>query len=128
MNGSYNKNRERIRKEFCLHNSSDIGRALTNPGLLGNSAYSTTCHDLSSSESRRNSVTVIWESCCQTWPRQSIRITAVTRLPLIAPSLHALIERLPLVASTSKGRLALALRQVSVTIFVNLSIGGVAQS
>ena len=47
---------------------------------------------------------------------------------LIAPSLHALIENLPLVASASKGGLTLALRQVAVTIFVNLTLGGVAQS
>jgi hypothetical protein len=47
---------------------------------------------------------------------------------LIAPSLHALIERLPLVASASKGGLTLALRQVAITIFNNLTLGGVAQS
>jgi hypothetical protein len=47
---------------------------------------------------------------------------------LVAPSLHAIIERLPLVASASKGRLTLALRQVAVTIFVNLTLGGIAQS
>jgi hypothetical protein len=49
-------------------------------------------------------------------------------LLLIAPSLHALIENLPLVASASKGGLTLALVQVAVTIFVNLTLGGVAQS
>src|SRR5215472_8244932 len=32
MNGSYNKNRERIRKEFCLHNSSEIVQAKTRCG------------------------------------------------------------------------------------------------
>jgi hypothetical protein len=37
---------------------------------------------------------------------------------LIAPSLHAVVEDLPLVASASKGGLTLALRQVAVTIFV----------
>jgi hypothetical protein len=58
----------------------------------------------------------------------SDRITAVARTLLIAPSLHALIENLPLVASASKGGLALALRQVTVTIFVNLTLGGIAQS
>ena len=45
---------------------------------------------------------------------------------LIAPSLHALIENLPLVASASKGGLTLALGQVAVTIF-NLTLGAVAQ-
>ena len=48
----------------------------------------------------------------------------MTRLLLIAPSLHALIENLPLIASASKGGLALALRQVAVTIF-NLTVGAV---
>jgi hypothetical protein len=47
---------------------------------------------------------------------------------LIAPSLHTPIENLPLVASASKGRLTLALRQVAVTIFINLTLGGIAQS
>ena len=47
---------------------------------------------------------------------------------LIAPSFHALIERLPLVASASKGCLTLAVGQVTVTIFVNLTLGGIAQS
>src|SRR4030095_4855337 len=47
---------------------------------------------------------------------------------LIAPGLHALIENLPLVASASKGGLTLALRQVTVTIFVNRRLRGVAQS
>ena len=46
----------------------------------------------------------------------------------MAPCLHALIENLPLVASASKGGLTLALRQVTVTIFVNLTLGGVTQS
>jgi hypothetical protein len=46
---------------------------------------------------------------------------------LIAPSLHTLIENLPLVASASKGGLALALIQVAVTIF-NLTLGGIAQA
>ena len=45
---------------------------------------------------------------------------------LVAPSLHAFIENLPLVASASKGGLTLALVQVAVTIFVNLTLGGVA--
>ena len=49
-------------------------------------------------------------------------------LLLIAPSLHTLIENLPFVASTSKGGLTLALSQVTVTTFVNLTLGGVAQS
>jgi len=43
---------------------------------------------------------------------------------LIPPSLHALIENLPLVASAGKGRLTLALRQVAVTIF-NLTLSGI---
>ena len=43
---------------------------------------------------------------------------------LIAPSLHAVSEDLALVASTSKGGLALALIQVAITIF-NLTLGGV---
>jgi hypothetical protein len=47
---------------------------------------------------------------------------------LIASSLHALIENLPLIASAGKGGLTLALRQVAITIFVNLTLGGVAQS
>jgi hypothetical protein len=47
---------------------------------------------------------------------------------LIAPSLHAVVEDLPLVASASKGGLTLALRQVAVTIFVNRRLRGVAQS
>jgi hypothetical protein len=47
---------------------------------------------------------------------------------LIASSLHALIENLPLIASASKGGLTLALRQVAITIFVNLTLGSVAQS
>ena len=46
---------------------------------------------------------------------------------LIAPSLHTLIENLPLVASASKGSLTLALVRVAVTIFVNLTLGAVAQ-
>jgi hypothetical protein len=58
----------------------------------------------------------------------SDRVTAVARTLLIAPSLHALIENLPLVASASKGGLTLALRQVAVTIFVNLTLGDIAQS
>jgi hypothetical protein len=48
-------------------------------------------------------------------------------LYLIAPSLHAAVEGFPLVASASKGGLTLALRQVAVTIFVNLTLGRVAQ-
>ena len=43
---------------------------------------------------------------------------------LITPSLHAVIEGLPLVASASKGGLALTLGQVAVTIFVHLIRGG----
>ena len=35
---------------------------------------------------------------------------------------------MPLVASASKGGLTLALGQVAVTIFVNLTLGGIAQS
>ena len=50
------------------------------------------------------------------------------RFLLVAPSLHAVSEDLALVASASKGRLTLALRQVAVTIFVNLTLGGIAQS
>jgi hypothetical protein len=46
----------------------------------------------------------------------------------VSPSLHAAIENLPLIASTSKGGLTLALVQVAVTIFVKLTLGGVAQS
>src|SRR5262245_12974039 len=65
------------------------------------SAYLTTCYDLSSS-SRRNAI-FAW---------------------LIAPSLHAVSEGLALVASASKGGLALALRQVAITIF-NLTVGAV---
>src|SRR5262249_48085190 len=42
---------------------------------------------------------------------------------LIAPSLHAAVEGLPLVARPSKGGLTLALVQVSVTVF-NLTLGG----
>src|SRR6516225_9485138 len=41
---------------------------------------------------------------------------------LITPSLHAVIEGLPLVASAGKGGLTLALGQVSVTIFA-LTLG-----
>jgi hypothetical protein len=46
---------------------------------------------------------------------------------LTAPSLHALVEDLPLFANASKGRFALALGQVAVTIF-NLTLGNIAQS
>ena len=41
---------------------------------------------------------------------------------LVAPSLHAIIENLPFVASASKGGFTLALIQVTVTIF-NLTLG-----
>jgi len=51
----------------------------------------------------------------------------MTRTLLIASSLHALIENLPLVASASKGGLTFALRQVTVTI-LNLTLVSVAQS
>jgi hypothetical protein len=44
--------------------------------------------------------------------------------PLVAPSLHAIIEDPPLVAGSGKGGLTLALVQVAVTIFVNLTLGG----
>src|SRR5262249_11498346 len=44
---------------------------------------------------------------------------------LIAPSLHAAIEGFPFVARASKGGLTLALVQVAVTIFVNLTLGAV---
>jgi hypothetical protein len=49
-------------------------------------------------------------------------------LLLIAPSLHAVSEDLPLLASASKGCLTLAVGQVLVTTFVNLTLGAVAQS
>ena len=52
----------------------------------------------------------------------------MTRTLLIAPSLHTLIENLPFVASASKGGLTLALGQVLVTTFFNLTLGAVAQS
>ena len=42
---------------------------------------------------------------------------------LIAPSLHALIENLALVASASKGGLTLALVKVAETIIVALVLG-----
>ena len=48
--------------------------------------------------------------------------------PLIAPSLHAVSEGLPLVASASKCGLALALIQVAVTILANLTFGGYRSS
>src|SRR5215510_6758637 len=44
---------------------------------------------------------------------------------LIAPSLHAAIEGFPFVARASKGGLTLALVQVAVTIFVDLTLGAV---
>ena len=43
---------------------------------------------------------------------------------LMAPSLHAAVERLPLVASASKGGLTLALVKVAETIIVALVLGG----
>jgi hypothetical protein len=45
---------------------------------------------------------------------------------LIAPSLHAVVEYPPLVATASKRSLTLALVQVAVTIF-NLTLWGVGQ-
>jgi hypothetical protein len=47
---------------------------------------------------------------------------------LIASSLHALIENLPLVSSAGKSGFTLALGYVAATIFVNLTVGRVAQS
>src|SRR5262245_33270217 len=47
---------------------------------------------------------------------------------LVAPSLHAVVEDLPLVACASKGGLTLALVQVAVTVFGNRRLRGVAQS
>jgi hypothetical protein len=70
---------------------------------------------------------IFGKSLCQN-VATSDRVTAVARTLLIAPSLHTLIESLPFVASTSKGGLTLALRQVAVTTFVNLTLGGIAQS
>jgi hypothetical protein len=46
---------------------------------------------------------------------------------LIAPSLHAVVEDLPLVASASKGGLTFAVGQVAVTVFGNRRLGSVAQ-
>ena len=45
----------------------------------------------------------------------------------ISPSLHAVVEDRVIGASVSKGALPLALVEVAVTTFVNLTLGGVAQ-
>src|SRR5215813_9079922 len=56
MNGSENKSRERIDENFCLHrllrkrSASKVGQKHKWSG------YFTTCYDLSSSQSRRNSI------------------------------------------------------------------------
>ena len=72
--------------------------------------------------------TAIWESWCQNVATSICQGNSSDEDLLVAPSLHAFIENLPLVASASKGGLTLALVQVAVTIFVNLTLGGVAQS
>jgi hypothetical protein len=102
--------------------------------------YFTTCYNLSSSQSR-DAIKSLAKYLQRFYPNCNgylgivvpergnvCRRNSSDEDLLVAPSLHAFIENLPLVASASKGGLTLALIQVAVTIFINLHLGGVAQS